>query len=99
MRFLPALLFLLSFLPAAAQTAAGVTLHELSEAESLGSELYKNSGSTGLVLVVVRGNQVYFPRLWRSGAGIARGADEGNGGPALLADEDLHDGSADEARR
>ncbi len=60
MRFLPALLFLLSFLPAAAQTAAGVTLHELKEAESLGSELYKNSGSTGLVLVVVRGNQVYF---------------------------------------
>jgi len=59
MRFLPALLLLLSFLPAAAQTAAGVTLHELSEAESLGNELYTNSGATGLVLVVVRGNQVY----------------------------------------
>jgi len=60
MRFLTALLFLLSLLPAAAQTAPGVTLHDLSEAESLGNELYRNSGSTGLVLVVVRGNQVYF---------------------------------------
>jgi serine-type D-Ala-D-Ala carboxypeptidase/endopeptidase len=60
MRFLAALLFLLSLLPAAAQTTAGVTLHDLSEAESLGDGLYKNSGATGLVLVVVRGSDVYF---------------------------------------
>src|SRR5579862_2911295 len=60
MRFLAALLFLLSLLPAAAQTAPGVTLHELKDAESLGNELYTNSGATGLVLVVVRGNEVYF---------------------------------------
>jgi D-alanyl-D-alanine-carboxypeptidase/D-alanyl-D-alanine-endopeptidase len=60
MRFLTSLLFLLSLLAAAAQTAPGVTLHELSEADQLGNELYRNSGSTGLVLVVVRGNEVYF---------------------------------------
>ncbi len=60
MRFLAALLFLLSLLPTAAQTAPGVTPHELKDAESLGNELYTNSGATGLVLVVVRGNEVYF---------------------------------------
>jgi D-alanyl-D-alanine-carboxypeptidase/D-alanyl-D-alanine-endopeptidase len=32
----------------------------LKDAESLGNELYTNSGATGLVLVVVRGNEVYF---------------------------------------
>lgn len=60
MRFLAALLFLLSLLPTAAQTAPGVTPHELKDAESLGNELYTNSGATGLVLVVVRGNEVSF---------------------------------------
>jgi D-alanyl-D-alanine-carboxypeptidase/D-alanyl-D-alanine-endopeptidase len=60
MRFLFFSLLLLSTLPAAAQTASGVTLHDLQEAESLGDELYTNSGATGLVLVVVRGDQVYF---------------------------------------
>jgi serine-type D-Ala-D-Ala carboxypeptidase/endopeptidase len=37
-----------------------MTLHDLNDAEPLGEELYINSGSTGLVLVVVRGNQVFF---------------------------------------
>src|SRR5579859_6561710 len=60
MRLLLFSLFLLSLLPAAGQTAAGVALHDLSEAGSLGNELYTNSGATGLVLVVVRGGQVYF---------------------------------------
>lgn len=60
MRLLTASLLLLSFLPVAAQTAPVVTLHDLKDAESLGAELYANSGATGLVLVVVRGNQVYF---------------------------------------
>jgi D-alanyl-D-alanine-carboxypeptidase/D-alanyl-D-alanine-endopeptidase len=60
MRFLTASLFLLSLLPVAAQTAPVMTLHDLKEADTLGVELYTNSGATGLVLVVVRGNQVYF---------------------------------------
>lgn len=60
MRLLTASLFLLSFLSAAAQTAPVMTLHDLKDAETLGADLYTNSGATGLVLVVVRGNQVYF---------------------------------------
>lgn len=60
MRLLTASLLLLSFLPVAAQTAPVMTLHDLKDAESLGAELYANSRATGLVLVVVRGDQVYF---------------------------------------
>jgi serine-type D-Ala-D-Ala carboxypeptidase/endopeptidase len=60
MRLLTASLFLLSLLPAAAQTAPVVILHDLKEAGTLGSDLYANMGATGLVLVVVRGNQMYF---------------------------------------
>lgn len=60
MRFLILSLFLLCLLPAAAQTAPVMTLHDLKEAETLGADLYANAGATGLVLVVVRGNQVYF---------------------------------------
>jgi serine-type D-Ala-D-Ala carboxypeptidase/endopeptidase len=60
MRFLPAFLFFLSFLPAAAQTAPTMVLYDLKEAETLGSDLYANTRATGLVLVVVRGKQMYF---------------------------------------
>jgi D-alanyl-D-alanine-carboxypeptidase/D-alanyl-D-alanine-endopeptidase len=37
-----------------------VNVHDLKDAGSLGADLYTNAGATGLVLVVVRGNQVYF---------------------------------------
>ena len=60
MRFLIASLFVLSLLPAAAQTAPVMTLHDLKEADTLGADLYTDSGATGMVLVVVRGDQVYF---------------------------------------
>jgi len=62
MRLLIACLLLLSVVPASPQSAPVVTpqLHDLAEAEALGSNLYTNSGSTGLVLVVVRGNEVFF---------------------------------------
>jgi D-alanyl-D-alanine-carboxypeptidase/D-alanyl-D-alanine-endopeptidase len=60
MRFLTAFLLLLVLLPAPAQTPPTVTLHPLQGAESLGADLYTNSGATGLVLVVVRGDQAYF---------------------------------------
>ncbi len=60
MRFLT-LLFLMSILSAAAaQTAPVVVLHDLKGAETLGADLYTNARATGLVLVVVRGNQMYF---------------------------------------
>ena len=60
MRFLTASLCLLCLLSASAQTPVAMTLHPLKEADSLGAELYTNSGATGIVLVVVRGNEVYF---------------------------------------
>ncbi|HMG86072.1 MAG TPA: D-alanyl-D-alanine-carboxypeptidase/endopeptidase AmpH [Terracidiphilus sp.] len=59
MRFLIASLFLLSLI-SAGQTAPVVTLHDLKEADTLGADLYANSGATGMVLVMVRGDQVYF---------------------------------------
>jgi serine-type D-Ala-D-Ala carboxypeptidase/endopeptidase len=68
MRLLPAPLLLLILSPAMAQTPiqvptqppAVITLHDLKEAEPLGNDLYINSGATGLVLVIVRGDQVFF---------------------------------------
>lgn len=60
MRFLPASLLFLGLSPVFAQTAPQLTLHDLKEAEALGSELYTNSGATGLVLVVVRGDKVFI---------------------------------------
>jgi len=60
MRFFIASLILLCLLPASAQTTPPLSLHDLKEAETLGADLYNNTGATGLVLVVVRGNQVFF---------------------------------------
>jgi D-alanyl-D-alanine-carboxypeptidase/D-alanyl-D-alanine-endopeptidase len=60
MRRFTAFLFLLSFLPAAAQVAPERALHDLRDAEALGADLYTDSGATGLVLVVVRGDETYF---------------------------------------
>ncbi len=60
MRFLFTALVFFSLLPAAGQTAPQMQLHDLEEAEALGQELYSNSGATGLVLVVVRGNEVFI---------------------------------------
>jgi len=60
MRLLSAFLLLLSLVSAAAQTAPVMSLHDLKDAEQLGAELYTNSGATGLVLVVVRGDRAVF---------------------------------------
>jgi serine-type D-Ala-D-Ala carboxypeptidase/endopeptidase len=60
MRLLTIPLLLLSLLPVVAQTAPVVTLHDLKDAEPLGADLYAGSGATGLVMVVVRGDEVYF---------------------------------------
>jgi serine-type D-Ala-D-Ala carboxypeptidase/endopeptidase len=61
MRALTALLLLFGLLPLYAQRVApAVSLHDLKEAEALGDHLYRNVGATGLVLVVVRGDQVYL---------------------------------------
>jgi serine-type D-Ala-D-Ala carboxypeptidase/endopeptidase len=60
MRLLAASLLLLGLAPGLAQTAPQLTLHDLKEAETIGADLYTNSGATGLVLVVVRGDQVFI---------------------------------------
>ena len=60
MRLLTAFFLLLSFVTAAAQTAPVMSLRDLKEAEQLGADLYTNSGATGLVLVVVRGDRAFF---------------------------------------
>ena len=60
MRILLFFFFLLTIFSAAAQTTPVMTLHDLSDAETLGADLYTNSGATGLVLVVVRGDQTFF---------------------------------------
>lgn len=60
MRLLTAFFLLLSFVSASAQTASVMSLHDLQEAGQLGADLYRNSGATGLVLVVVRGDRAVF---------------------------------------
>lgn len=60
MRFLFASILLFGLLPAQAQVAPQLTLHALQEADALGADLYSNSGATGLVLVVVRGDKVFL---------------------------------------
>jgi serine-type D-Ala-D-Ala carboxypeptidase/endopeptidase len=60
MRLLPVSLLSLILLPAAAQTKSPIQLHDLKDAEALGAELYKGSGATGLVLVVVRGHDMFI---------------------------------------
>jgi D-alanyl-D-alanine-carboxypeptidase/D-alanyl-D-alanine-endopeptidase len=54
------LLFWLTSVFAAAQETAPVSLPDVAGIDSLGSDLYLQSGSTGIVLVVVRGQQTYF---------------------------------------
>lgn len=61
-RFLliPLLLCLFTALSALGQTVQPVSLPELSSVDALGESLFLQSGSTGMVLVVVRGNQAVF---------------------------------------
>jgi len=56
--FLPILLLVLAMSPALAQTKP--SLPDLQSAGALGAGLFAQSGSTGMVLVVVRDNQVFF---------------------------------------
>ena len=60
MRLLTAFLLLLTFVTAAAQTAPVTVPHDQKDIKQLGAELYADSGATGLVLVVVRGDHAYF---------------------------------------
>ncbi|MEO6806004.1 MAG: D-alanyl-D-alanine-carboxypeptidase/endopeptidase AmpH [Edaphobacter sp.] len=61
-KVLPALLIFLSLLAFKTALAQGAPqpLPDLQSAGDLGEDLFLQSGSTGMVLVVVRGNQVFF---------------------------------------
>src|SRR5580692_1922831 len=52
-------LFLLSFISVLAQTPPP-SLPDIQSAGSLGEDIFLQSGSTGMVLIVVRDNQVFF---------------------------------------
>lgn len=57
---LAAFLFVLPLLPVLAQAPPPASLPDLQSVGSLGADLFLQSGSTGMVLVVVRDNQVFF---------------------------------------
>jgi D-alanyl-D-alanine-carboxypeptidase/D-alanyl-D-alanine-endopeptidase len=60
LRTLLAFLFVLTLVSAQAQEPQPPSLPGLQSAGSLGADLFLQSGATGMVLVVVRGNQVFF---------------------------------------
>jgi D-alanyl-D-alanine-carboxypeptidase/D-alanyl-D-alanine-endopeptidase len=60
MRLLLASLLLAGLSPILAQSSAPSSLNDLHQEEALGSELYANSGATGMVLVVVQGDSVFI---------------------------------------
>ena len=60
LRFLVVILFMLPVLSAFAQAQPAASLPDTRSIGALGSDLFLQSGSTGMVLVVVRGNQVFF---------------------------------------
>jgi D-alanyl-D-alanine-carboxypeptidase/D-alanyl-D-alanine-endopeptidase len=55
-----AIIALLAFAPAFAQAPPAPSEPDLKSAGELGSQIFQESGSTGLVLVVVRNHQVFF---------------------------------------
>jgi D-alanyl-D-alanine-carboxypeptidase/D-alanyl-D-alanine-endopeptidase len=62
-KFLPTLLVFLSALAiiaARGQTPPQAPVSDLQSVDALGSDLFLQSGSTGMVLVVVRDNQIFF---------------------------------------
>lgn len=60
LRILLAVLFVLSLLSAFAQAQPPALLPDLQSVDALGSDIFHQSGSTGMVLVVVRDNQIFF---------------------------------------
>ena len=53
-------LFVLRLMSARAQAPPQTSLSDLLSFDALGSDIFLQSGSTGMVLVVVRDNQVFF---------------------------------------
>jgi len=59
-RTLLVFLFVLPLMSALAQAQPPASLPDIQSIRALGTDLFLQSGSTGMVLVVVRNNQVYF---------------------------------------
>jgi serine-type D-Ala-D-Ala carboxypeptidase/endopeptidase len=59
-RTLVVFFFVLRLIAARAQAPPQTSLPGLQSVDALGPELFLQSGSTGMVLVVVRDNQVFF---------------------------------------
>ncbi|MGA9584591.1 MAG: D-alanyl-D-alanine-carboxypeptidase/endopeptidase AmpH [Terracidiphilus sp.] len=59
-RILIVFLFVLSFTTALAQPQPSSSIPDIQSMNTLGADLFLQSGSTGMVLVVVRDNQVFF---------------------------------------
>jgi D-alanyl-D-alanine-carboxypeptidase/D-alanyl-D-alanine-endopeptidase len=60
LRTLLVFLFVLPLMPALAQARPVASLPDAQAMDALGTDLFQRSGSTGMVLVVVRGDQVFF---------------------------------------
>jgi serine-type D-Ala-D-Ala carboxypeptidase/endopeptidase len=71
--FLP---LLLAVVCAGAQSQSSAPLPDLSSADSLGEDLFLQSGSTGMVLVVVRDHQVFFHGYGETAPGSHRVPDQ-----------------------
>ncbi len=73
---IPLLLCLFTALSALGQTVQPASLPELSSVDALGADLFLQSGSTGMVLVVVRGNQTVFRGYGETAPGSLQTPDE-----------------------
>jgi D-alanyl-D-alanine-carboxypeptidase/D-alanyl-D-alanine-endopeptidase len=60
LRFLIVLLLVLPLMSALAQAQPPASLPDIQSIGALGTDLFLQSGSTGMVLVVVRGDQIFF---------------------------------------
>lgn len=73
---LPVFLALFGTVSAFGQTASPASLPDLSSVDALGSDLFLRSGSTGMVMVVVRGNQTVFRGYGETAPGSNQTPDE-----------------------
>jgi len=97
LRILLTSLFLLNFKPVLAQ-APLPSLPDIESASSLGEDLFVQSGSTGMVLVVVRDNQVFFRGYGETAPNSQKPPTEDSCAAALFTHKDLYRRCPHEAR-
>jgi hypothetical protein len=89
-RTLLVFLFVLPLMSAVAKVPAQTSLSNLQSVDSPGSDLFLRSGSTGMVLVVVRDNQIFFRGYGETAPKLPSDASSGLSVKALLTHKDLH---------